>query len=41
MSEISANKYPRKWDVLSGVAELAWDVFSGGAKMAWDIICPG
>ena len=28
----------RKWDVLSGVAEIAWDVLSGAAKMAWDVL---
>ena len=28
----------RKWDVLSGVAEMAWDVLSGATKMAMDVL---
>ena len=28
----------RKWDVLSGVAEMVWDVLSGVAEMVWDVL---
>ena len=31
-------KISRKWDVLSGVAEMAWDVLSVAANMAWDVM---
>ena len=33
-----SNALNRKWDVLSGVAEMAWDVLSGVTKTAWDVL---
>ena len=35
---VFARKYPRKWDVLSGVAKMAWDVLPGVAEKAWDVM---
>ena len=30
--------FARKWDVLSGVAEIAWDVLSGVPEMELDVM---
>ena len=35
---VFTRKYPRKWDVLSGVAEIARDVMSGVTKTALDVL---
>ena len=38
MQAVFTRNYPIKWDVLSGMTEMAWDVLSRVAKMAWDVL---
>ena len=35
---VFTRKYPRKWDVLSGIVEMVWDVLSRVAIKAWGVL---